>query len=124
MPCSGASSGIGEACAWRFAEAGCKLILSARRTERLDALSKQLTDSYKVCNLQTALQALAVPFLLSLTCASDSMLRFWSSNNAHSLCQVPIHTVTLDVQDFDKVQELPGQLPSDFQEVCLIPIQF
>ena len=48
---TGASSGIGEACAWRFAEAGCKLILSARRTERLDALSKQLTDSYKVQDL-------------------------------------------------------------------------
>ena len=32
--------------------------------------------------------------------------------------QVPIHTVTLDVQDFGKLQQLPGQLPEDFQEVC------
>lgn len=33
------------------------------------------------------------------------------------LLQVPIHTVTLDVQDFDKLQQMPAQLPSDFQEV-------
>lgn len=31
--------------------------------------------------------------------------------------QVPIHAVTLDVQDYDKTQQLPAQLPKDFQEV-------
>ena len=67
---SGASSGIGEACAWRFAAAGCKLVLSARRTERLDALSKQLTDSYKVRDLQHRLHVQLL--LLSVMPALDA----------------------------------------------------
>jgi len=35
---TGASSGIGEACALGYAEAGAKVVMAARRAERLDAL--------------------------------------------------------------------------------------
>ncbi|MEO1068087.1 MAG: SDR family NAD(P)-dependent oxidoreductase, partial [Cyanobacteria bacterium J06638_6] len=36
---TGASSGIGTSCAHFFAQAGARLILAARRREKLDALS-------------------------------------------------------------------------------------
>ena len=39
---TGATAGIGEACARRFSRAGAKLILLGRRKERLDALAREL----------------------------------------------------------------------------------
>jgi 3-hydroxy acid dehydrogenase/malonic semialdehyde reductase len=45
---TGASSGIGAACAKLFAQAGAKLILVARRKEKLEQLAEQLTNDFGI----------------------------------------------------------------------------
>ncbi len=45
---TGATSGIGLACARRFAAGGWNLVLVARRAERLEAISKQIADHHGV----------------------------------------------------------------------------
>ena len=41
---TGASSGFGEACARRYAQAGCRIIVTARRTDRLESLANELSQ--------------------------------------------------------------------------------
>ena len=45
---TGATSGIGKACAEKFAKENYNLILTGRRKDRLDLLEKELTQKYSV----------------------------------------------------------------------------
>ncbi len=45
---TGASSGIGKSTAYAFAAEGANLIISARRIERLEAISKNITEKFGV----------------------------------------------------------------------------
>ncbi len=49
---TGATSGFGEACAWKFAANGYDLILNGRRSERLQTLADALEKKYNVAVLQ------------------------------------------------------------------------
>ena len=52
---TGASSGIGREFARRYAKMGCRLILTARRADRLEALAEELRQSHgTVCRILTA----------------------------------------------------------------------
>ena len=52
---TGASAGIGEACAHTFAREGSRLILAARRKEKLEELAETIAGTYGVRTLTIAL---------------------------------------------------------------------
>ena len=45
---TGATSGIGEACARRFAQGGYDLILTGRNTGKLEIIKKELENAYGI----------------------------------------------------------------------------
>ncbi|HEX9657694.1 MAG TPA: SDR family NAD(P)-dependent oxidoreductase [Bacteroidota bacterium] len=58
---TGASSGIGAACADEFAKNGASLLLLARRQERIAATAKSLAEKYKVHTLALTLDVQKQP---------------------------------------------------------------
>lgn len=77
---TGASSGIGRATAERLAELGCRLVIAARRADRLEALASELRDRYgakvhcAVLDVTDTEAVLALPAHLPLEFADVSIL--------------------------------------------------
>ena len=71
---TGASSGIGAACAHAFARQGARLVLAARRTDRLDALRDELA-----ANVDVRVAGLDVRDEGAVSAAIDALPDDWKS---------------------------------------------
>lgn len=69
---TGATSGFGEACARRFAEAGWSLVLTGRREERLQALAGELSAKTRVLPLTLDVRDRAAMSAPWTTCRKSS----------------------------------------------------
>lgn len=101
---TGASAGIGEACARVFARQSYDLLLAARRIDRLEALAVQLTTAF---GIQTHLLALDVREADEVSTSFNNLPERWKQvdvlvNNA-GLSQGldPIHSG--DIGDWDRM---------------------
>jgi 3-hydroxy acid dehydrogenase / malonic semialdehyde reductase len=74
---TGASSGIGAACAKLFAKAGAKLILAARRLERLQQLAEELVQTQHGASVKFHLLELDVRDRNAVEAAISSLPSFW-----------------------------------------------
>lgn len=101
---TGASAGIGRACAEAFAHQGCRLILSARRRERLAELAEQLHDAYRT---PTLIVPLDVRDREAVSLALGGLPPAWSE------IDILINNAGLS-RGLDK---LHAALPSDYEEM-------
>jgi len=85
---TGASAGIGEACARAFAERGAHLLLSARRGERVEALAAELAEAHgieaRADSLDVADREAVFAYVGSLE--ADGLLPDVLVNNAGKAC--------------------------------------
>ena len=103
---SGASSGIGKACAEAFAKAGAHLILCARSTDKVKAVAEELQNKYKIEILSFGLD---VQDKKLVNAAIDDLPEKWREidilvNNAGILSKASIEE--LDEAEWDKVMNI------------------
>jgi len=92
---TGASSGFGEACARRFASAGARLVLMARRLERLEKLKGELSTPVHIVRLDVRDRQRVEEALASLP-PEFSEIDILVNNAGLSLGLEPAHETDLD----------------------------
>jgi len=99
---TGASSGIGEAVAYKFAEYGVNLLLAARRLDRLEKTAQNLTSEYgtKTTAFQLDVRNSKSVFLLAQELEKNNLIPDILVNNAGlSAGKDPIYEA--DIDDWD-----------------------
>ena len=101
---TGASAGIGRACAEAFAREGCRLILAARRREPLEQLATQLQAEH---DTETHLIDLDVRDRIAVEVAVADLSADWSA------IDILVNNAGLS----RGLEKLPDGLPSDWEEM-------
>ena len=97
---TGASSGFGKACARSFASEGARLILTARRQDKLEALRNELTDAAGVHIIQLDVRdRLAVDAAIASLPAKFRNIDVLVNNAGLALGLEPSHQVA--IEDWD-----------------------
>ncbi|HVG58243.1 MAG TPA: SDR family NAD(P)-dependent oxidoreductase [Hyalangium sp.] len=95
---TGASSGIGEACAITLAQAGARLVLAGRRSDRLEAVAAKLPTPSHVVELDVRSRG-DVEAVLSSLPAPFGEVDILINNAGLGLGLDPAHTASLDDWD-------------------------
>lgn len=97
---TGATGGFGEAFARKFAEAGCRLILTSRKPEKLDALVASLKAQSRL--------------------RPSSAKRVTGAQSSRAKQNTPVHKIILDVRKRDEIEAAFAALPPEFGAIDLL----
>ena len=101
---TGATSGIGQACARKFAENGDKLILTGRNEHRLAEIRKELTEQREQ----------------KQACLDSAESRRKKTEGQLTERGTEVLTLAFDVRDREKAKKYISELPAEWQKIDVL----